>query len=184
MHVYIHVPFCARRCSYCDFAIAVRRDVPSAAFTDAVLREWAGWQGHEIWSGSSAVKSVYFGGGTPSRLDPSAIAQILERLSTDRPLDPGAEVTLEANPDDVTGHAARRWRDAGINRVSLGAQSFDRAVLAWMHRTHSSEQIRAAVAILREAGIAELSLDLIFGLPGALERDWAADLERASGDHG
>ncbi|HJR51755.1 MAG TPA: radical SAM family heme chaperone HemW [Gemmatimonadales bacterium] len=179
MHLYIHVPFCARRCSYCDFAIAVRRDVPSAAFTDAVLREWAGWQGHEIWDGASVVESVYFGGGTPSRLDPSAIARILERLSTDRPLDPDAEVTLEANPDDVTGQAARLWRDAGINRVSLGAQSFDPAVLAWMHRTHSSEQIGAAVAILRDAGIAELSLDLIFGLPAALGRDWTADLERA-----
>jgi oxygen-independent coproporphyrinogen-3 oxidase len=178
VHLYIHVPFCARRCSYCDFAIAVRREVPSAAFTDAVLREWSGWQDHEIWSGSSAVASVYFGGGTPSRLDPSAIARILGRLSADRPMAPDAEVTLEANPDDVTAQAARLWRDAGVTRASLGAQSFDPAVLAWMHRTHSSEQIGAAVATLRDAGIAELSLDLIFGLPAALGRDWAADLGR------
>jgi oxygen-independent coproporphyrinogen III oxidase len=179
VHLYIHVPFCARRCSYCDFAIAVRRDVPSAGFTEAVLREWTGWQDHEIWSGSSAVESVYFGGGTPSRLDPGAIALILERLSADRPIAPGAEVTLESNPDDVTPQAARMWRDAGINRVSLGAQSFDPGVLTWMHRTHTAEQVGAAAASLRDAGIADLSLDLIFGLPAALGRDWAADLERA-----
>ena len=179
MHVYLHVPFCARRCSYCDFAIAVRRDVPSAAYADAALREWGGWQRHEIWAGSPRVESVYFGGGTPSRLEPGAIARILERIAADRPIAPGVEVTLEANPDDVTRDAARAWRAGGVNRVSLGAQSFDPAVLGWMHRTHSAEQIGTAVATLREAGIPMLSLDLIFGLPASLGRDWGADLERA-----
>jgi oxygen-independent coproporphyrinogen-3 oxidase len=179
VHLYIHVPFCARRCSYCDFAIAVRRDVPSAAFADAVLREWSGWQDHEIWTGSTALETVYFGGGTPSRLDPAAIGRILERVATDRTIAPAAELTLEANPDDVTAQTARAWRDAGIDRVSLGGQSFDPAVLAWMHRTHSADQIGAAVETLRAAGIAQVSLDLIFGLPGALGRDWDADLERA-----
>jgi len=179
VHVYLHVPFCARRCSYCDFAIAVRRDVPSAAYADVVLREWAGWQSHEIWAESPGVESVYFGGGTPSRLEPGAIARILERVVADRTVAPDAEVTLEANPDDVTRDAARAWRAGGVNRVSLGAQSFDPAVLDWMHRTHSAEQIGTAVATLRDAGIAELSLDLIFGLPAALGRDWGADLEQA-----
>jgi oxygen-independent coproporphyrinogen-3 oxidase len=179
MHVYLHVPFCARRCSYCDFAIAVRRDVPSAAFADAVLREWAGWQSHEIWNESRRVESVYFGGGTPSRLDPRAIERILERIAADRTLAGDAEVTLEANPDDVGRDAAHAWRVAGVNRVSLGAQSFDPAVLDWMHRTHSAEQIAAAVATLRDAEISELSLDLIFGLPAVLGRDWGADLSRA-----
>jgi oxygen-independent coproporphyrinogen III oxidase len=179
VHVYLHVPFCARRCSYCDFAIAVRRDVPSAAYTDATLREWGGWQNHEIWAESPGVESVYFGGGTPSRLEPGAIARILQRIAADRAVAPGAEVTLEANPDDVTREAARGWRAAGVSRVSLGAQSFDPAVLGWMHRTHSAEQIGTAVATLRNAGIAELSLDLIFGLPAALGRNWRADLDQA-----
>jgi oxygen-independent coproporphyrinogen-3 oxidase len=179
VHVYLHVPFCARRCSYCDFAIAVRRDVPSAAYADAVLREWAGWQGHEIWNESPGVQSVYFGGGTPSRLEPGAIARILERIAADRTLAADAEVTLEANPDDVGRDAARAWLAGGVTRVSLGAQSFDPAVLDWMHRTHSAEQIAAAVATLRDAGISELSLDLIFGLPAALGRDWDADLKQA-----
>jgi oxygen-independent coproporphyrinogen III oxidase len=178
VHVYLHVPFCARRCSYCDFAIAVRRDVPSAAYTDATLREWGGWQNHEIWAESPGVESVYFGGGTPSRLEPGAIARILQRIAADRAVAPGAEVTLEANPDDVTREAARGWRAAGVSRVSLGAQSFDPAVLGWMHRTHSAEQIGTAVATLRDAGIAELSLDLIFGLPAALGRNWRADLDQ------
>ncbi len=179
MHLYFHVPFCARRCSYCDFAIAVRRDVPSRAYVDTVLREWAGWQDHEIWSESSAVESVYFGGGTPSRLRPEAIGWILERLAADRTIAVGAEVTLEANPDDVTREAARGWRAGGVTRVSLGAQSFDPAVLGWMHRTHSAEQVGAAVATLRDAGITDLSLDLIFGLPASLGRVWEADLEHA-----
>jgi len=178
MHVYLHVPFCARRCSYCDFAIAVRRDVPSAAYADAALQEWAGWQSHEIWAESPGVESVYFGGGTPSRLEPGAIARILERIAAHRTVAPDAEVTLEANPDDVTREAADAWRAGGVNRVSLGAQSFDPAVLDWMHRTHSAEQIGTAVATLRDAGIAELSLDLIFGLPAALGRDWGTDLEQ------
>jgi oxygen-independent coproporphyrinogen III oxidase len=179
VHLYFHVPFCARRCSYCDFAIAVRRDVPSAAYAEAVLREWAGWQSHEIWAASPGVESVYFGGGTPSRLEPGSIARLLQRIAADRTLDAAAEVTLEANPDDVTPEAAGVWRAGGVNRVSLGAQSFDAGVLGWMHRTHSAEQIGAAVRTLRAAGISALSLDLIFGLPATLGRDWGTDLERA-----
>ena len=179
MHLYFHVPFCARRCSYCDFAIAVRREVPSAAYTDAVLGEWAGWQSHQIWAGSAVVETVYFGGGTPSRLDPVAIARILGRIADDRMMSPSAEVTLEANPDDVSPDTATAWRTAGVNRVSLGAQSFDPGVLNWMHRTHSAEQIDSAVRSIRAAGIADLSLDLIFGLPAALGREWRADLDRA-----
>ena len=181
MHLYLHVPFCARRCSYCDFAIAVRRDVPSDAYRRAVLREWAGWQGHESWLGSEVVDTIYFGGGTPSRLDPRGIAAILERIAADRRVSPTAEVTLEANPDDVSPAQAAAWVAAGVNRVSLGAQSFHPGVLAWMHRTHSATQIEAAFDALRAAGIGDVSLDLIFGLPTSLGREWRADLDRALG---
>src|SRR5882724_4397813 len=100
MHLYIHVPFCARRCSYCDFAIAVRRDVPSRRFVETVLHEWAGWQTHQVWEASPEVQTVYFGGGTPSRLDPGGISDLLTGIRRSRPVAPGAEVTLEANPDD------------------------------------------------------------------------------------
>lgn len=179
MFVYIHVPFCARRCSYCDFAIAVRRVVPSAAFADAILREWRARQRESSWETSPAVETVYFGGGTPSRLDDAALCRILEGVRADRTISPDAEITLEANPDDVTAARAGAWRAAGVNRISLGVQSFDPGVLAWMHRTHTAAQASQAVAILRAAGFRDLSLDLIFGLPKALGRDWSADLAQA-----
>ena len=179
MHVYIHVPFCARRCSYCDFAIAVRRNVPTKRFVEAVRREWLGWQDHAVWAEAGQVRTVYFGGGTPSRLDPGGIAELLDAIREARPLSADAEVTLEANPDDVTGARASAWRAAGVNRVSLGVQSFDPAVLQWMHRTHTAEQVAPAVATIRGAGIDDVSLDLIFGLPAAQGRDWERDLSLA-----
>src|SRR5690606_12567364 len=139
VHLYLHVPFCARRCSYCDFAIAVRREAPAADYVAAVSREWACWQREPVWTGEP-LATVYFGGGTPSRLPADAVAALLARFAADRGLAPGAEVTLEANPDDVTPASAAAWRAAGVTRVSLGVQSFAPAVLAWMHRTHDAAQ--------------------------------------------
>jgi len=179
MHVYLHVPFCARRCTYCDFAIAVRRQVPSDQYVSAVLREWALWQTEPVWDRSPQIETIYFGGGTPSRLDPSAITRLVDRLVIDRPLTSDAELTLEANPDDVTPSSAAAWKTAGINRVSLGVQTFDPEVLRWMHRTHASSQVAPAVAALRSAGLQAISLDLIFGLPAEVNRDWERDLEQA-----
>jgi oxygen-independent coproporphyrinogen-3 oxidase len=179
MHLYIHVPFCARRCSYCDFAIAVRREVPSAAFTESLLREWRRWLGDQSTGGVRALETVYFGGGTPSRLSPPHLAGLIEGVTADRPISPGAEVTLEANPEDVTPESARAWHAAGITRVSLGVQTFDEGVLKWMHRSHLADDVGRAVAELRAAGIRSLSLDLIYGLPTQLGRDWSRDLARA-----
>lgn len=181
MHLYVHVPFCARRCSYCDFAIAVRRVVPSKDFEAAVLREWESLQEHPAWGSSAELDSIYFGGGTPSHLDPGSLATLLARFRGDRSLASDAEITLEANPDDVNASSAEVWRSAGFNRVSLGAQSFSDRALQWMHRTHDAEQIGRAVLALRAAGFRNLSLDLIYGLPESLERDWSADLDRALG---
>jgi oxygen-independent coproporphyrinogen III oxidase len=179
MHIYFHVPFCARRCSYCDFPIAVRREVPSEAYVSAVLREWAMWQPDPVWDDSPGIHTVYFGGGTPSRITPAAIAQLLHRIAADRHVVGDAEITLEANPDDVTVAVATAWRAAGVNRVSLGVQSFDPGVLRWMHRTHTADQVPRAVEALRCAGFRDLSVDLIFGLPAELRRDWFHDLESA-----
>ena len=177
MHVYFHVPFCARRCSYCDFSIAVRREVPSDTYADLVLREWTFWQREPAWDESPEIESIYFGGGTPSRISPEAIARVLEQVSADRQVAPDAEITLEANPDDVTLPIAAAWHDAGVNRISLGVQSFDPGVLQWMHRVHTAEQVPRAVEALGCAGIRDLSVDLIFGLPADLDRDWERDLE-------
>ncbi|MFL5404190.1 MAG: radical SAM family heme chaperone HemW [Gemmatimonadales bacterium] len=179
MHVYIHVPFCARRCSYCDFAIAVRKEVPSEAYLAAVLREWALWQSEPAWGTSPEIATIYFGGGTPSQIAPDVIERLLHRMAADRPIAADAEITLEANPDDVTPATAAAWRAAGVNRISLGVQSFDPAVLGWMHRVHTVDQIYRAVEAVRWANIPALSLDLIFGLPPSCRRDWSDDLERA-----
>jgi len=125
------------------------------------------------------IDTLYFGGGTPSLLGGDGVARLLDRLREHFRFDDRAEVTLEANPDDVSVETAAAWRTAGINRLSIGAQSFDERVLAWMHRTHSAHQIERAVTAARAAGIDNLSLDLIFALPGLLGRDWDDDVRRA-----
>ncbi len=175
MHAYIHVPFCGRRCSYCDFAIAVRRETPDSAFVEAVSREWAGRRDHPAITGP--LKTIYFGGGTPSRLAPASLEALVAMLARDLQIAPDAELTIEANPDDVTAERAHAWAALGINRVSLGVQSHDPSVLAWMHRTHTADQVAPAVATLRDAGLAHISLDLIFAVPPELPRNWARDLE-------
>jgi len=170
-HLYLHVPFCSRRCSYCDFAIAVRQRVPARAYLDAVRAELA-----LVAPDLEGLRTLYLGGGTPSHLPSEALASLLECFpSTDLDL----EVTLEANPEDVTPEAAASWRRLGITRVSLGAQSFDDRALAWMHRVHTAKETERAFATLRRAGFTNISLDLIFALPAELERDWPRDLECA-----
>ncbi len=168
-HLYVHVPFCARRCTYCDFSIAVRRTVPVAQYLGALAREAA-------LTGARAGETLYLGGGTPSRLGGDGVAALARVCAPEHEL---AEFTLEANPEDVTADSVRAWVRAGVNRISLGAQSFDDRVLGWMHRTHDAAGIGAAVRTARAGGIANLSLDLIFALPASLGRDWRDDLDRA-----
>ena len=174
-HIYVHVPFCRRRCSYCDFAIAVRHDVPVQQFIDTLAREIARRHPDGV---AHDVDTVYLGGGTPSLLGGDGVARLVDRLRERFRFGAGAEVTLEANPDDVSRESAAAWRAAGVNRLSIGAQSFAHRALAWMHRTHDSSQIERAVSAARSAGIDNLSLDLIFALPASLERDWRNDLRR------
>ena len=177
-HVYVHVPFCARRCSYCDFAIAVRREVPWRDFVDGVARELHVRLG-PAGDRPAPIDTLYLGGGTPSHLGPDGVTALLDLLRTRFDVAGAREVTLEANPEDVTADAARAWRDAGIGRVSLGAQSFDARVLQWMHRLHDADTIERAMNTIRDTGFASWSFDLIFAVPATLERDWRADLERA-----
>jgi oxygen-independent coproporphyrinogen-3 oxidase len=174
-HIYVHVPFCARRCSYCDFSIAVRRVVPVSDYVDAIRREIAiRWPDAAPWE----AETLYLGGGTPSLLRGDGVARLIESIRESVTLTHDAEVTVEANPDDVDLSSASAWRAAGVNRLSIGAQSFDPNVLSWMHRTHSADQIVLAVKAARDAGIENLSLDLIFALPEAQQRRWRCDLER------
>jgi len=175
-HVYIHVPFCARRCAYCDFSIAVRRVVPAAEYVGALEREIGiRFPGADPWD----ADTLYFGGGTPSRLGGDGVARMVDVVRQRVTLAPSAEVTLETNPEDVNDESVAAWRRAGINRVSLGSQSFDDRVLVWMHRSHGATAIARAVEIVRAGGIENLSLDLIFALPTELDRDWQRDVGRA-----
>jgi oxygen-independent coproporphyrinogen-3 oxidase len=171
----VHVPFCARRCTYCDFSIAVRRVVPADEYTTALARELDLRFGD---AGPWPVDTLYFGGGTPSRLGGEGVRRLVDAIRRRIELAPDAEVTLEANPEDVSVDAARAWRDAGINRLSIGAQSFDDRVLSWMHRTHDAAAIGRAVEHARAAGIDNLSLDLIFALPRNLARSWETDVSQ------
>ena len=169
-HLYIHIPFCARRCTYCDFSIAVRRRTPVGEFLDGLERELT------LAGLPADLATIYLGGGTPSRLGGEGIARLADLLGRPRGLD---EFTIEANPDDVTPEAVRAWVSAGVNRISLGAQSFDERVLSWMHRTHQAGQVGRAVSVSRDHGLTNVSLDLIFALPESLQRDWSRDLDRA-----
>ncbi len=179
-HIYVHVPFCARRCSYCDFAIAVRRVVPVDEYVGALRQEITLYAGTAIppdtrWE----ADTLYLGGGTPSRLGGKGVAHAIAVVREHATLAPGAEVTIEANPDDVSPKAVAAWRAAGVNRVSLGGQSFDPGVLAWMHRTHDADAIGRAAVTLQDGGITDWSLDLIFAVPESLGRDWNRDLALA-----
>jgi len=196
-HLYIHVPFCARRCSYCDFSIAVRSVTPIDEYLKALRTELAqvasrddahrtqllfGDRSARWLTGKparDALETVYLGGGTPSRLGGAGIASVLDAVRDQWQLTRGVEITIEANPDDINDIAVAKWIAAGVNRVSLGAQSFDDAALEWMHRTHDSAQIGRAVTILKRGGIDNISLDLIFSLPDHLGRSWRNDLMRA-----
>ena len=174
-HLYVHVPFCSRRCSYCDFSIAVRREVPVDEYLDALESELTTrFPGGDV----SEVDTIYLGGGTPSRLGAAGVARAVKLLGRFFPPAADAEITVEANPEDVSVHAAESWRAAGVNRLSLGSQSFDDNVLAWMHRTHGSAAIDESVASARAGGITNLSLDLIFALPESLHCDFQGDVSR------
>jgi oxygen-independent coproporphyrinogen-3 oxidase len=176
-HLYIHVPFCARRCVYCDFSIAVRSKVPTADFVAAVAKEWDVRHGDSVF----ALDTLYFGGGTPSKLGADGVARLMDVVRSRAVLRADAEVTLEANPEDVTLDHVNAWRSAGVNRVSLGVQSFDDSVLAWMHRTHDALTALRAIQVLREGGLDNISIDLIFAAPSQVTRVWENDVETAVG---
>lgn len=179
--VYVHAPFCARRCVYCDFAVAVRKTGDLPAWIEALTGELAHVDREGLVRLADRLETVYVGGGTPSLLGPSAMFELADVLGSDRLADPSLEWTAEANPESLTAEVAEGWRSAGVNRVSLGAQSFDPAALRWMGRLHGSEGPQSAVQVARAAGIDNLSVDLIFGLPAHIGRSWADDLRRLVG---
>ncbi len=169
-HLYIHLPFCAHRCGYCDFVTAVGRGGEHEGYVEAVLAELA-LEGERL---APELETIFLGGGTPTFLVPRALERLLDALP------PAAEVTVEANPETVTPELAALLRRGRVNRVSVGVQSFQRPLLDVLERFAGPEQARRSVAVLREAGFENISLDLIYGVPGQtrveLERDLASAL--------
>lgn len=175
MLIYIHVPFCRAKCRYCAFfSLPLRDEDAVRAYTDALLSEIAFW-GDRL--GSAPVKTIFFGGGTPSLLPPNAVGAILERIHKAFSVAEGAEVSFEANPDSFLAFGyAYEIAAVGVNRLSLGVQSLDDAMLAALGRPHDARQAVAAYELARAARLAAVSLDLIWGLPGQRRRDWRREL--------
>ena len=174
--VYVHAPFCARRCFYCDFAVKV-----ASADRDAWLRalraEVRALEREGVFLLDDTLDTLYVGGGTPSLLGAPAMEGLLTVIGEERLRHSDLEWTAEANPESFTRDVATGWRCAGVNRISLGIQSFHSPSLKWMGRLHGADGARSAVRIGRAAGFNNLSVDLIFGLPDHLERDWERDLD-------
>ena len=177
--VYVHAPFCARRCVYCDFAVKVRAEGGAEAWLETIRAE-LGLVRREGWLDlKDELATLYVGGGTPSLLGPDAMAGLADVLGRHRLEGDGMEWTAEANPESFDTRVAEVWRSAGVNRLSLGIQSFHEPTLRWMGRMHGAEGGPRAVATARAAGIEEVSVDLIFGLPEQVGRSWTEDLQRA-----
>ncbi len=177
--LYVHAPFCVRRCRYCDFAVQVRRTGDVEGWLAALAGELRAVESEGLLSLGPSLESLYVGGGTPSLLGPTAMDGLAGVVGRERLGSPGLEWTAEANPESLTAEVASAWRRSGVNRLSLGVQTFHEPALRWMGRLHGPDGATAAVARARGAGIENLSVDLIFGLPAHLGRSWARDLEAA-----
>jgi oxygen-independent coproporphyrinogen III oxidase len=170
--VYLHIPFCRKACHYCDFHFSI-----SLRTKEAVIEAME----KEIEMalpafGEGTVRTIYFGGGTPGMLPPGDIERLLMAIRRSAPVSPEAEVTLEANPDDVTLETARAWLQTGVNRLSIGIQSFRDNDLKWMNRTHDSDAARKAIQTARDAGFVNITADLIYGLPDLSPLAWEENI--------
>ena len=172
--LYVHVPFCERKCSYCDFTSVggVQRQRP---YADALRREL-----RHIAAAlpDTRLDTVFIGGGTPSLLDVDLLTGILDEIHSSFTVTKGAEVTMEANPSSTTAAKAERWLQAGVNRVSLGVQSLEPDVLAFLERVHDADRAVSAVRAVQEAGFDDVNTDLIYAVPGLDDARWRSTLER------
>lgn len=171
--LYIHVPFCRRKCRYCSFVSYSGREADIPLYIKALKNEL------KQRAGGESVCSIYFGGGTPSLLPVKSIGSLLSTIKRQFQLDKAAEITIEANPGTVDEGYLTAVRKLGVNRLSLGVQSFNRRELTMLGRIHSAKAAKEAVKVARRAGFGNLNLDLIYGLPGQTKADWRYSLEKA-----
>ena len=174
---YLHVPFCVQRCHYCSFNTAPMEAGQMDPYLSALHGE-LDLLGALGWARQVTLGTVFLGGGTPSLLEPDALAAVLDHLRACWAAAPGAEITVECNPESVTRERLERYRAAGVTRVSLGVQALDDAILATLGRLHDAHGARAAFHAAREAGFHDVSVDLMYGLPGLAVDAWTAGVER------
>ncbi len=176
--LYAHFPFCVHRCHYCDFSVTRSRTPPVDSWLDAVSAELESWFARAGWAAPLPIDTVFVGGGTPSLLGTAGMRAFRRRIERWFTLDGRVEWTAEANPASFTRDVAAAWRDAGVNRVSLGVQALDDAALAWLGRRHDTGGALSAVRAARAAGLATVNADLLFGLPENIERDLDTEVAR------
>lgn len=177
--IYIHIPFCKQRCRYCAFYSTTLHSM-HGSYTAALCREL---QLRKEYAGSEAIETIYFGGGTPSLLTEEHLASILKGIHHNYRIAPEPEITIECNPDDLTPAYTAMLARQGFNRISMGVQSFSDEQLQKLGRRHTAEGARQAVSNARTAGFRNISIDLMFALPGSTSEQWAADLQSAIALH-
>jgi oxygen-independent coproporphyrinogen-3 oxidase len=170
--IYLHIPFCKKACHYCNFHFSTQT-ADMQAFVDALIQEIALQKSYI----TEPIETIYFGGGTPSLLQDTQLNEIIAAIYTHFNVANLIECTLEANPDDMRPSKLIAWKNAGINRLSIGIQSFQASALTWMNRAHSVEQSHAAIQMAKDAGIHNLSIDLIYGTPSLTDQALMADLD-------
>ena len=176
--LYIHIPYCVSKCPYCDFNSHVVAKIPEQSYTDALLGELKFYGDSDDWRGR-IVQSIFFGGGTPSTFAPQSIGKLLAWVAATFPINADCEITLEANPGAVDSDKFFGYRDAGVNRISVGVQSFQPRLLKFLGRIHSADEARKALEIVRGAGFDNFSFDLIYANPEQTLTDLEADLNEA-----
>jgi oxygen-independent coproporphyrinogen-3 oxidase len=174
--IYIHIPFCRARCSYCDFATGAYETALAERYVRAVAEEISR---APLMEDAPGADTIYFGGGTPSLLTPAQVAHIIGAVRSRFRVAEDAEVTMEMNPGTVTPEGLRAFRTLGVNRASFGAQTFDDLELKRLGRTHTAEDVRRTFSLLREAGFTNISFDLIAGLPSQTSFQWSRNLDEA-----
>lgn len=179
--LYVHVPYCSKRCGYCDF----NTYTPSELDREDQIESWLNSAVKEIELARRVLKeeltidTIFFGGGTPSLLDSNTVDNFIQSVKSNFKLKPGLEITIEANPDSITEEKSQRWLNSGINRVSIGMQSSTKEVLRKLDRTHNPDNVSHSVDILKKSGFDNFSLDLIYGTPGESLNDWENSLKDA-----
>ena len=173
--IYVHIPFCKQKCTYCDFHFSTTYDVYRNEMINSILQEI---EQRKDYLNNQFIQTIYFGGGTPSLLTAIELNTILVKINDTFNVTDNTEITLEANPDDINNKQLNLWKKEGVNRLSIGLQSFKETDLMWMNRAHTVDEANQCISLAQEAGFNNLTIDLIYGLPGLSLTEWKNHIQR------